>query len=218
MIQCTVPSCKSIHFITTGMALEQAYWNERQAAGSWTGGFIYATGSPPPRKSTVAYFTPIHLFALWSYHANLAHGSTSHRVRDVELEEKDTEGGDKDKVQLADLTDRVIVWLTWLLMQTYHFYHYIIHPNVCCCDIYQHACYMCVTLLIGYHAFLFHGWDYGMAAMLKNCRHLEFVSDTRTFLKRVRSICRNPVLCIKIWKTPLRLVSCLLDYCSLCFI
>ena len=35
--------------------------------------------------------------ALWSYHANLALGSTSHSVRDVELEEKDTEGGDKDK-------------------------------------------------------------------------------------------------------------------------
>ena len=53
--------------------------------------------------------------ALWSYHANLAHGSTSHSVRDVELEEKDTEGGDKDKVQLYDLTDRVIAWLTCLL-------------------------------------------------------------------------------------------------------
>ena len=49
--------------------------------------------------------------ALWSYHANLAHGSTSHSVRGVELEEKNT-GGDKDKVQLDDLTDRVIVWLT----------------------------------------------------------------------------------------------------------
>ena len=81
------------------MALEQAYWNQRQAAGSWTGGFIYATGSPiPTRKSTVAYFTPIHQ-PLWSYHANLAYGSTSHSVRDVELEEKDTEGGDKDIVQ-----------------------------------------------------------------------------------------------------------------------
>ena len=40
--------------------------------------------------------------ASWSYHANLARGSTSHSVRDVELEEKDTEGGDKDKVQLDD--------------------------------------------------------------------------------------------------------------------
>ena len=49
---------------------------------------------------------------LLSYHANLAHGSTSHSVRDVELEEKDTEGGEKYKVQLDDLTDRVIVWLT----------------------------------------------------------------------------------------------------------
>ena len=38
-----------------------------------------------------------------------------------------------------------------------------------------------VTLLIGYHAFLFHGRDYGMAAMLKNCRHLELVRGTRTF-------------------------------------
>ena len=50
--------------------------------------------------------------ALWSYHANLAYGSTSHSVRDEELVEKDTEGGDKDNVQFADLTDRVIVWLT----------------------------------------------------------------------------------------------------------
>ena len=50
--------------------------------------------------------------ALWSYHANLAHGSTSRSVRDVELEEKDTEGGDKGKVQLDDLTDRVIIWLS----------------------------------------------------------------------------------------------------------
>ena len=46
---------------------------------------------------------------LWSYHANIARGATSHSVRDVELEEKDTEGGEKDKVQLDGLTDRVIV-------------------------------------------------------------------------------------------------------------
>ena len=49
---------------------------------------------------------------LWSYHANIAHGSTSHSVRDIELKENDTEGGDKDKVQLDDLTDGVIEWLT----------------------------------------------------------------------------------------------------------
>ncbi len=49
-----------VHYITTRMGREQAYWNQRQAAGSWTGGFIYATGSPPPRKSIVAYITPIH--------------------------------------------------------------------------------------------------------------------------------------------------------------
>ena len=30
---------------------------------------------------------------LWSNHANIARGSTSHSVREVELEEKDTEGG-----------------------------------------------------------------------------------------------------------------------------
>ena len=42
---------------------------------------------------------------LWSYHANLARGSTIHLVRDVELEEMNTECGDKDKVQLDDLTD-----------------------------------------------------------------------------------------------------------------
>ena len=39
-------------------------------------------------------------------------GSTSQSVRDIELEEKDREGGDRDKVQLDDLIDRVIVWLT----------------------------------------------------------------------------------------------------------
>ena len=49
-----------VHSITTRMALQQEYWNQWQAAGSWTEGFIYATGSSPPRKSTVAYFTPIH--------------------------------------------------------------------------------------------------------------------------------------------------------------
>ena len=42
----------------------------------------------------------------------IARGSTSHIVRDVEVEEKDIEVGEKDKIQLDDLTDRVIVWLT----------------------------------------------------------------------------------------------------------
>ena len=94
------------------MALEQAYWNQRQADGSWTAGFIYATGSPPPRNQQLPTSRQFINHALWSYHANIAHGSTSHSVRDVELEEKDTEGEDKDNVQLDDLTDRVIVWLT----------------------------------------------------------------------------------------------------------
>ena len=131
---------------------------------------------------------------LWSYHANLAHGPTSHSVRAVELEEKDTEGGEKDEVQLDDLTDRVILWLTWLLKQMYHFYHYILHPNTCCCDIYQHACYVCVTRLIGYHAFLFHGGDYGMAAKLKKYSS-SWICEWHAYLKkkRVRSSCRNQV-------------------------
>ena len=41
---------------------------------------------------------------LWCYHDTLARGSTSHLVRDVELEEE-TDGGEKDKVQLDNLTD-----------------------------------------------------------------------------------------------------------------
>ena len=68
---------------------------------------IVTTESPPSPPAV-----DVNLFinhALWSNHASLAHGSTSHSVRDVELEEKDTEGGNKDKVQLDDLTDRVIV-------------------------------------------------------------------------------------------------------------
>ena len=56
MIQCTMRRCKSTFYYNT--------------YGSWAGVFeprasswflyIYATGSPPPRKSTVAHFTPIH--------------------------------------------------------------------------------------------------------------------------------------------------------------
>ena len=88
------------------MDLQQVYWNQRQVAVSWTGSFIHATGSPPPRKSTVAYFTPFKDTRCGL--VDIARGSTSHSVRDVELEEKYTEGGEKDKVQLDGLTDRVI--------------------------------------------------------------------------------------------------------------
>ena len=102
------------------MALQQAYWNQRQVSVSWTGSFIYATGSPPPRKSTVAYLihaysSTIHGHLVWScghIMPTIARSSTSRSVRDVELEEKDTEVGEKGKIQLDDLTDRVIVWLT----------------------------------------------------------------------------------------------------------
>ena len=109
MIQCTMLRCKSTFYYGTYMVLEQAYWHQRQAAGSWTGGLIYATGSPPSRKSTVAYTS-----RLFINHCGpiMPASSMDLRVRDVELEEKDTEGGDKDNVQLDDLTDRVILWLT----------------------------------------------------------------------------------------------------------
>ncbi len=54
--------------------------------------------------------------------------------------------------------------------------------------------------------------------------HVEKLSPSWTcerhayIFKRVRNICRNQVLCITIWKNPLLLVSCLLDYCSLLFV
>ena len=63
-----------------------------------------------------AYSSTIQGHPVWScgpiMPTSPVRGSTSHSVRDAELEEKDTEGGEKDKVQLNDLTDRVIVWLT----------------------------------------------------------------------------------------------------------
>ena len=69
-------------------------------------------GLPHPENQQLPTARLFINHALWSDHASLTHGPTSHSVRDVELEEKDTEGGDKDKVQLDDLTDIVIVWLT----------------------------------------------------------------------------------------------------------
>ena len=98
------------------MALEQAYWNQRQATGSWTGGFIYATGSPPPtRKSTELCL--LHAYSSTMHCDPIMPTSPMDLLVTVfvmsELEEKDTEGEEKDKVQLDDLTDRVIiVWLT----------------------------------------------------------------------------------------------------------
>ena len=89
------------------MDLQQVYWNQRQVTVSWTGSFIHATGSPTPRKSTVAYFTPIHQPFKDTRYGLVVQSCQhrpwfcySHSVRDVELEEKDTEGGEKDKVQL----------------------------------------------------------------------------------------------------------------------
>ena len=47
----------------------------------------------------------------------------------------------------------------------------------------QHACHMCVTLLIGYHAFCIPWLRLRHGGHGENCRHLEFVSGTRTLLK-----------------------------------
>ena len=92
------------------MALEQTYWNQRQAAGSWAGASSMQPCLLYPEDNQQLPTSCLFInHALWSYHANLAHGSTSHSVRDVGLEENGTEGGDKYKVQLDDLTDRVIV-------------------------------------------------------------------------------------------------------------
>ena len=89
----------SRHIETNGMQLVPG-----QGASSMQPSLLHPENQQLPISRIFTYH------ALWSYHANLAHGSTRHSVRDVELEEKDTEGG--DKVQLDDLTDRVIVWLT----------------------------------------------------------------------------------------------------------
>ena len=88
------------------MALEQEYLNQRQVAGSWTS---MQPGLLHPENQHLPTSRLLMNHALWSYHANLAHVSTGHSVRDIELEENDTEGGYKDKVQLYYLTDRVIV-------------------------------------------------------------------------------------------------------------
>ena len=111
--------------------------------------------------------------ALWSYHANLARGSTSHIVCDAELEDKDRmwrKGqravGRSDRGSMADFTSQAKVLFLPLnytpqYMLLRYIPTYVLHvcnaPNACCCDIYQHTCYMCATLLIGYHA-MFIQW------------------------------------------------------------
>ena len=70
---------------------------------------LHPENQPLPTSRLFIYHSRTPGVVLWSYHANIARGSTSHSVRDVELEEKDTEGGEKDKVQLDGLTDRVVV-------------------------------------------------------------------------------------------------------------
>ena len=97
----TIRMTLNMHIGTNGKQLVP-----RQGASSMQPGLLHPENQQLPTSRLFVNH------ALWSYHANLAHGSTSHSVRDVELEEKDAEGGDKDKVQLDDLTDTVIVSLT----------------------------------------------------------------------------------------------------------
>ena len=95
------------------MALQQVYWNQRQAVLFLDMGGGGASSMHPgllhPENQQLPTSPPIHQ-PFTDIRCGL--GSTSHSVRDVELEENDTEGGEKDKVQLGGLTDRVIVWLT----------------------------------------------------------------------------------------------------------
>ena len=112
MIQCTMLRCKStLYYDTYGSWAGHIGTNGKQLVPG-QGASSIQPGLLHPENQQLPTSRLFINHALWSYHANLAHGSTSHSVRDVELDEKDTEGGDKDKVQLDDLTDRVIVWLT----------------------------------------------------------------------------------------------------------
>ena len=81
------------------MALQQVYWNQRQAAGSWTvglrPGLLHPENEQLPTSRLFINHSRTSGVVLWSYHANLVRGSTSPIARDVELEEKDTEGGEK---------------------------------------------------------------------------------------------------------------------------
>ena len=73
------------------MALQQVYWNQRQPAGSWTvglqPGLLHPENQQLPTSRLFINHSRTSGVILSSYHANLAHGSTSHIVRDVELEE-----------------------------------------------------------------------------------------------------------------------------------
>ena len=64
---------------------------------------------------------------------------------------------------MADLTSEAKVPL--LPLHSTPQYMLLRHMPTCMLHVYN-------AILIGYHAFLFHGCDYGTAAMLKNCRHL----------------------------------------------
>ena len=51
---------------------------------------------------------------------------------------------------------------------------------------------MCVTLLIGYHAFLFHGWDYGMAPCWKIVRNQKGIGRRSSLcLVYIQELTRN---------------------------
>ena len=72
-----------VHFITTRMALEQAYWNQRQAAGSWTGASSVQPGLLHTENKQLPTSRLFINHALWSYYANLAHGSTDFVIQTV---------------------------------------------------------------------------------------------------------------------------------------
>ena len=69
-------------------------------------GFLHPENQQLPTSRIFINHSRTPGVVLWSYHANITRCSISHCVRDVELEEKDTEGGERDKVQLSN---RVIV-------------------------------------------------------------------------------------------------------------
>ena len=86
------------------MATDHAYWNQckqlvpGQGASSVQPGLLHPGNQQLPTS---------HLFinhALWSYHANHAHGATSHSVRDVELGEKDNNNNNNGRCGVCSLS------------------------------------------------------------------------------------------------------------------
>ena len=113
MIQCTMLRCKSTFYYDT-YGSSAGILEPTESSWFLDRGLILCNRVSSNQKINSclphAYSSTMHCGPIMP--PSLTHGSTSRSVCGVELEEKDTEGGDKDKVQLDDLTDRVIVWLT----------------------------------------------------------------------------------------------------------